>query len=65
MSNSVLFGLYLYLYFACLLAFNKRENGSTDQAQILCGTLQNFSEGLLMLRITKSCLQKSLIFVKF
>ena len=51
--------------FGCLFVTNKRQNGSTDQAQICCGTSHDPSEGLWMFRITKSCIQKLLIFVKF
>ena len=70
MSNSLLFGLSISIFILCLgvwvsVCLFTSGNGSTKQAQILCGTLQNPIERLLMLSITKSCLQKSLIFVKF
>ena len=60
------------IYFACLAVClsdlfesNKRQNGWTDRAQILCGTSHDPREGLWMLRITKTCIQTLLIFVKF
>ena len=37
---------YLYINLACLFVSNKRQNGWTDQAQILCGT----SRGLSLIR---------------
>ena len=48
---------YLYIYFACLsvcpFVSNKRQNGGTDRAKILCGTSHDPREGLWMLEITK------------
>ena len=49
----------------CLFVTNKRKNGWTDRAQILWRTWRDPREGLWMLKITKSCIQKFLIFVKF
>ena len=55
-------------YFACLsgcLFFQQTAILPwTDRAQILCETSHDPGEGLLMLRITKNCLQKLLIFGK-
>ena len=40
-----------------LFVSNSRQNGWTDRAQILCGTLHDPIKGLWMLRITKMCLK--------
>ena len=50
--------------FGCLFVTNKRQNGSTDQAQIFCGTSQDPSEGLWMFRITKKLYPKAFDFCK-
>ena len=45
---------------------NKRQNGWTDRAHILCGTSHDLREGLRMLKITKMCPKVFLdFFVKF
>ena len=44
---------------------NKRQNGWTDRAQILCGTLRDPTEGLWMIKISKICVEKFIILVKF
>ena len=50
------------LYFH-MFESNKRQNGWTDLAQILCGTLHGPREGLWMIKISKICLhQNSIIF---
>ena len=60
--------LYLYIYFArlpvCLFVFNKRQNGWTDRAKILCGTLHDPGEGLWKIKISK-IIQQNSIFIKF
>ena len=42
--------LYQYIYFACLsvclFVTDKRQNGETDWAQILCGTSHDPREGI-------------------
>ena len=38
--------LVIYMYFACLFVSDKRENGWTDRAQILCGTSHDPRKGL-------------------
>ena len=50
------FGLSVCLsvcLFVCLC--NKRQNGWTDQAQILCRTSRDHREGLWMIKILKIC----------
>jgi len=39
------FGLSVWVS-VCLFVSNKRQNGRTDRAQILCGTSRDHSEGL-------------------
>ena len=43
----------LSMYGCLLFESNKRQNGWTDRAQILCGAWYDPREGLRMLRITK------------
>ena len=45
----------LFWVFVCLFLSNKRQNGWTDLAQILCGTSRDPREGLLMIKI---CVKK-------
>jgi len=47
--------LFYYILYVSVCPFvnNKRENGWTDQAQILCGTSYDLREGLWMLRNTE------------
>ena len=58
--------IYQYTLFVCLSVYpfvsNEHQNGWTDPAQILCGTLHDPRESLWMLKITKICAQKFLIF---
>ena len=56
---------YLYIYFDCLSVCIKYTNGWTGRAKILCGTTHDSREGFRMLKITKICIQKFFIFVKF
>ena len=57
-------GIYILCLSVCLYVSYKRQNGWIDRAQILCGTSHDPREGLRMLRVTKSCIPKLLIFVK-
>ena len=50
--------------FVCLFVSVKHQNGLTDRAQIWCGTSNDPRKGLCMLKITKLCVQKFLIFGK-
>jgi len=50
---------------ACLFVSNKRQNGWTDRAQILCGTSRGPRASLRMIKISKFCVQKFFISVKF
>ena len=43
------------IYFACLFVSNKRQNGWSDRAQILCGTSRDPGNGLWMMKI---CVKK-------
>ena len=56
---------FLVNIFVCSSVCIQCQNSSTDQDQILCGTSHDPREGLCMLRITKSSIQKFLILVKF
>ena len=59
---------YIYTFLSiCLFVFNKRQKGWTDWAQLffLRGTLYDPRKDLRILRITKSCVQNLLSFVKF
>ena len=53
-----------FLYNACLSVYpfvsNKRQNGLTDRAQILCGTLHDPSEGFWNIKIGKKNPEKYL-----
>ena len=51
--------------FVCLFVSNKRQNGWTDQAQILCGTSRGPREGLWMIKISNICLHQNWIFINF
>ena len=56
----------IYIYFACLFVVsNKRQNGWTDRAQILCGTSRDPREGLWMIKFSKICLYQNSIFENF
>ena len=65
--------MYLYInlaclsvcLFVCLFVSNKRQNGWTDRAQILCGTSRDPREGLWMIEILNICLHQNSIFIKF
>ena len=46
----------LYLS-GCLFVSNQRQNGWTDRAQILFGTLRDPREGLWMIEFSKICVQ--------
>ena len=60
-----LFVCFLFvLVFVCLFVSNKRQNGWTDRAQILCRTSRDPREGLWMIKIKKSCVLKFFIFVQ-
>ena len=41
-----LFVCYGVMVSVCLFVSNKRQNGSTDRAQILCGTSRDHRKGL-------------------
>ena len=56
--------LYFYLY-GCLFVSNKRQNGRTVRAQILCGISQDPREGLWMNKVSKISLQQNSIVIKF
>jgi len=58
------FGLSVCLS-GCLFVSNKRQNGWTDQAQILCGTSRVPREGLWMIKISNIWLHQNSIFIKF
>ena len=49
----------------CLFVSNKRQNGWTDQAQILCGTSRGPRKGIWMIKISKICLHQNSIFKNF
>ena len=51
--------------FVCLFVSNKRQNGWTDRAQIICGTSRDHREGLWMIKISNICLHQNSIFIKF
>jgi len=65
--------VHLYINLACLsvclVVSNKRQNGWTDQTQILCGTSRGSREGLCPIRLQICNLKifylKSFNFVKF
>ena len=57
--------IYIYTLFVCPFVSNKRLNGFTDRAQILCGTSRDRSEGLWMIKISKISLQQNSILIKF
>ena len=65
----ILYWFHLYKYFAwvsvCLFVSNKRQNGWTDRAQILCWTSCDPRKGLWMIKIAKICVLKFFIFEKF
>ena len=42
----------------CLFVSNKRQNGSTDRAQIFCGNSRYPKKGLWMIKFSKICLSK-------
>ena len=44
---------------------NKRQNGWTDQPQILCGTSRDSREGLWIIKISNICLHQNSIVIKF
>ena len=58
------FGLSVCL-FVCLFVSNKRQNGWTDRAQILCGTFWDPREGLWIIKISNICLHQNSIVIKF
>ena len=67
-SSIYKFGLSVCLsvcFDVCLFVSNKRQNGWTDRAQIFCGTSRDHREGLWMIKFSKICLNKNLIFVNF
>ena len=45
---------YLHKYFACVCIQYTRQNGRTDQAQILCGTSHDFREGFCCSKLQKA-----------
>ena len=59
----------LYVLYAwasgCLFVSNKGQTDWTDRAQILCGTSHVPKEGLKMIKISKICLQRNTILIKF
>ena len=57
--------LSVCLFFVCLFASNKRQNGWTDRAQIFCGTSTDPREGLWMIKISNISLHQNSIFIKF
>ena len=64
--------VHLYIYFTCLswrlvclFVSNKRPNGWTDRAQILCRTSHDYREGLWIIKSLKISLQRNLLFIKF
>jgi len=67
----VLYYLYINLaclsvcLFVCLFVSNKRQNGWTDRAQILCGTSRDQGEGLWRIKISNICLHQNSIVIKF
>ena len=56
--------LISYTYFVCMVVSNKRQNGWTDQAWILCGTSHDPREGLLMRKISKISHQQNSISIE-
>ena len=44
--------IIVYTMLVCLFVSNKRQNGYTDRAQILCGTSRDSREGLWMIKIS-------------
>jgi len=46
----------IYTFLVCPFVTNKRQNGWTDRAQILCRTSRDPREGLWMIKISKICL---------
>ena len=56
--------IYKFRLSVCLFVSNKRQNGWTDRAQILCETSRDPREGLCMIKIFKKCVLKVFIFVK-
>ena len=46
----------------CPFVSNKRQNGYTDRAQILCGTKRDSKEGLWVIEYSKKCLKQNFIF---
>ena len=60
--------IHIYTLRVCpffVVVSNKRQNGWTDRAQILCGTSHDHREGLWMIKISKICLQQNSIFIRF
>ena len=57
--------IYIYTLLVCLFVSTKRQNGLTDEAQILCGTSREPREGLWMIKSSKICLPQNSIFNKF
>ena len=64
MQSIYKFGLSVCLC-VCLFVSNKRQNGSTDRAQIFCGTSRDYREGLWMIEILNICLHQNSIVIKF
>ena len=48
----------------CLFVSNKRQNGWTDQTQILFGTSRDPREGLWIIKTSKICVSTLFIFCK-
>jgi len=67
--SSGAFHTSLYIYFAwasvCLSVSNKRKNGWTDRAQILCWISHDPREGSRMLKITKICVKSFWVLLNF
>ena len=51
--------------FVCPCVSNKRQNGWTDRAQILCGSSRDPMEGLWVIKILKLCFHQNSILIKF
>jgi len=47
----------------CLFVSNKRQNGWTDQTQILFGTSRDPREGLWIIKTSKICVSTLFIFL--
>ena len=57
--------IYKFGLSVCLFVSNKRQNGWTDWAQILCGISRDPREGLWMIKFSKICLHQNSIFENF